>query len=49
MMELNSWYQELRNFESLDYRPISDEKCDIIFKRPSFIIKLDAGIIFSFF
>lgn len=47
-MSLNSWLNELSNFETLDYRPIEDKKCDIVFDEPTFIMKLDAGIIFFY-
>jgi protein O-GlcNAc transferase len=40
---LQSWFAELGNFQEFDYRPIKDDKCDVIIEGPTFLIKLDAG------
>jgi protein O-GlcNAc transferase len=40
---LQSWFAELGSFEQFDYKPIKDNKCDIVIKEPTFLIKLDAG------
>ncbi|XP_014671955.1 PREDICTED: EGF domain-specific O-linked N-acetylglucosamine transferase-like [Priapulus caudatus] len=41
---LQSWYAELEMYTSLDYLPIQDGRCDIVIDKPTFIVKLDAGV-----
>ena len=40
---LQSWFAELGYFEELDYKPIKENKCDVVIKEPTYLIKLDAG------
>lgn len=47
MSALQSWGPELRNFVSLDERPIDEEHCDMIYERPTYIVKIDASKTFS--
>ena len=37
-------YGELARFTELDFRPIDDQNCDVIFDKPVIFMKLDAGI-----
>ncbi|XP_023241588.1 EGF domain-specific O-linked N-acetylglucosamine transferase-like [Centruroides sculpturatus] len=41
---LQSWFAELEHFTELPYRPIQDKKCDTVFTKPTFIMKLDAPV-----
>lgn len=41
---LQSWFAELEHFTELSYRPIEQKKCDTIFTKPTFIMKLDAPV-----
>ncbi|XP_041350090.1 EGF domain-specific O-linked N-acetylglucosamine transferase-like [Gigantopelta aegis] len=41
---LQSWFAELENYSSLDFHPIKDNKCDIVVEKPTYFIKLDAGV-----
>ncbi|XP_069142595.1 EGF domain-specific O-linked N-acetylglucosamine transferase-like isoform X1 [Argopecten irradians] len=41
---LQSWFAELEQYTSLPYRPIEDKKCDIVIDKPTYLIKLDAGV-----
>ncbi|XP_078596851.1 EGF domain-specific O-linked N-acetylglucosamine transferase-like [Branchiostoma floridae x Branchiostoma japonicum] len=41
---LQSWYAELEMFSSLPFRPILDDKCDIVLDKPTYLMKLDAGV-----
>uniref|UniRef100_A0A0K0FWK3 N6_Mtase domain-containing protein n=1 Tax=Strongyloides venezuelensis TaxID=75913 RepID=A0A0K0FWK3_STRVS len=41
---LQTWAQELENFDSYDNFKIDDNNCDVIFERPTIIIKLDASV-----
>ncbi|KAH9500584.1 hypothetical protein Btru_076977 [Bulinus truncatus] len=41
---LQSWYAELEHYTSLDFHPLESNHCDVIFKKPTFLIKLDAGV-----
>lgn|SRR6218665_379567 len=36
-------FAELQEYQSLDFRPIEDKKCDLILNKPTIFIKLDAG------
>lgn len=40
---LQSWAPELRNFVELDERPIDTDKCDLVYEKPVFIMKIDAS------
>ncbi|BFZ10952.1 hypothetical protein BsWGS_13992 [Bradybaena similaris] len=41
---LQSWFAELEHFASLNFFPSKGEGCDIVFDKPTYLIKLDAGI-----
>ncbi|XP_075039512.1 EGF domain-specific O-linked N-acetylglucosamine transferase [Mixophyes fleayi] len=41
---LQSWFAELRTYTSLGFRPIDDGHCDIIVEKPTYFMKLDAGV-----
>ncbi|GMS96359.1 hypothetical protein PENTCL1PPCAC_18534, partial [Pristionchus entomophagus] len=41
---LQSWGAELKHFESSSEFVVHDEHCDVIFERPTIVIKLDASI-----
>ncbi|XP_075705041.1 EGF domain-specific O-linked N-acetylglucosamine transferase-like isoform X1 [Rhinoderma darwinii] len=41
---LQSWFAELQTFGSLTFRPIEDGHCDVVVERPTYIMKLDAGV-----
>ncbi|XP_075704070.1 EGF domain-specific O-linked N-acetylglucosamine transferase-like isoform X2 [Rhinoderma darwinii] len=41
---LQSWFAELQTFGSLTFRPIEDGHCDAVVERPTYIMKLDAGV-----
>ncbi|CAH1265165.1 EOGT [Branchiostoma lanceolatum] len=42
---LMSWYAELENFTSLNFRPTAgNENCDVILDTPTYFMKLDLGI-----
>ncbi|XP_031566079.1 EGF domain-specific O-linked N-acetylglucosamine transferase-like [Actinia tenebrosa] len=41
---LQSWYAELEHYTSLPFKPIEDDKCDIVIEKPTLLIKLDAGV-----
>lgn len=40
---LQSWAPELRNFAELPDRPIDEEKCDLVYEKPVYIMKIDAS------
>ncbi|KAJ8301155.1 hypothetical protein KUTeg_020142 [Tegillarca granosa] len=40
----NDRYAELEHYTSLPFRPIEDNKCDIVIEKPTFLIKLDADV-----
>ncbi|XP_013181020.1 PREDICTED: EGF domain-specific O-linked N-acetylglucosamine transferase [Papilio xuthus] len=44
MSALQSWAPEMVNFIKTPYRPIFDEKCDIVIEKPTYIMKLDATV-----
>lgn len=41
---LQSWFAELQTYSSLTFRPIDDGHCDVIIEKPTYIMKLDAGV-----
>lgn len=41
---LQSWFAELQGYTQLNFRPIEDAKCDIVVEKPTYFMKLDAGI-----
>eukprot|EP00112_Aurelia_sp_Birch-Aquarium-sp1_P024077 Seg745.5 transcript_id=Seg745.5/GoldUCD/mRNA.D3Y31 product="EGF domain-specific O-linked N-acetylglucosamine transferase" protein_id=Seg745.5/GoldUCD/D3Y31 len=41
---LQSWYAELENYSYLKEKPIESGMCDVVLDKPTFFIKLDAGI-----
>lgn len=41
---LQSWFAELENYTPLAKRPSDDGSCDLVIDKPTFFIKLDAGI-----
>uniref|UniRef100_A0A8C5L3C4 EGF domain-specific O-linked N-acetylglucosamine transferase n=1 Tax=Jaculus jaculus TaxID=51337 RepID=A0A8C5L3C4_JACJA len=41
---LQSWFAELQSYTQLNFRPIEDAKCDIVIKKPTYFMKLDAGV-----
>ncbi|XP_077869398.1 EGF domain-specific O-linked N-acetylglucosamine transferase-like [Saccoglossus kowalevskii] len=42
--ELQSWYAELNSFTSFDFQIPNTKDCDIIINKPTYFMKLDAGI-----
>lgn len=40
---LQSWAPELRNFVSLSERPVEDKPCDLVFEKPTYIVKIDSS------
>lgn len=43
MSALQSWAPELRNFVQLNERPIDAKRCDIVYEKPTYIMKIDAS------
>ncbi|XP_027719893.1 EGF domain-specific O-linked N-acetylglucosamine transferase [Vombatus ursinus] len=41
---LQSWFAELQTYTELSFKPIEDGKCDIIIEKPTYFMKLDAGV-----
>ncbi|XP_014343462.1 EGF domain-specific O-linked N-acetylglucosamine transferase isoform X2 [Latimeria chalumnae] len=41
---LQSWFAELQTYFQLDFQPIEDGKCDLIIEKPTYFMKLDAGV-----
>ncbi|KAM5233614.1 EGF domain-specific O-linked N-acetylglucosamine transferase isoform 1-T1 [Hipposideros larvatus] len=41
---LQSWFAELQSYTQLNFRPIEDAKCDIVIDKPTYFMKLDAGV-----
>lgn len=41
---LQSWGPEIRNFKKLPYKPIVESHCDIVIDKPTYVLKIDAGI-----
>ncbi len=37
-------YAELKEFASLQFHPLKSKKCDVIFDKPTIVMKLDAGM-----
>ncbi|XP_012511222.1 PREDICTED: EGF domain-specific O-linked N-acetylglucosamine transferase [Propithecus coquereli] len=42
--ELNHLFAELQSYTQLNFRPIEDAKCDIVIEKPTYFMKLDAGV-----
>lgn len=42
MSALQSWAPELRNFVQMNERPIDANRCDVVYEKPTFIMKIDA-------
>ncbi|KAK7499958.1 hypothetical protein BaRGS_00008806, partial [Batillaria attramentaria] len=38
---LQSWAAEMEHYTSLPFRPIADQKCDVVISEPAYLIKLD--------
>lgn len=47
MSALQSWAPEIRNFVELNERPIEADKCDLVYEKPVFIMKIDASKVSS--
>uniref|UniRef100_A0A2K5XTB3 EGF domain-specific O-linked N-acetylglucosamine transferase n=1 Tax=Mandrillus leucophaeus TaxID=9568 RepID=A0A2K5XTB3_MANLE len=41
---LQSWFAELQSYTQLNFTPIEDAKCDIVIEKPTYFMKLDAGV-----
>ncbi|KAG8510581.1 EGF domain-specific O-linked N-acetylglucosamine transferase [Galemys pyrenaicus] len=41
---LQSWFAELQSYTQLNFRPIEDTKCDMVIDKPTYFMKLDAGV-----
>ncbi|KAK3769696.1 hypothetical protein RRG08_004947 [Elysia crispata] len=41
---LQSWFAEIQHFSSLEFYPSKDENCDMVFNKPTYLMKLDAGV-----
>ncbi|XP_043835478.1 EGF domain-specific O-linked N-acetylglucosamine transferase isoform X2 [Dromiciops gliroides] len=41
---LQSWFAELQTYTELSFKPIEDGKCDVIIEKPTYFMKLDAGV-----
>ncbi|XP_055884177.1 EGF domain-specific O-linked N-acetylglucosamine transferase-like isoform X1 [Biomphalaria glabrata] len=41
---LQSWYAELEHYTSLEFYPLDSKHCDLILDKPTYLIKLDAGV-----
>ncbi|KAK6473982.1 EGF domain-specific O-linked N-acetylglucosamine transferase-like isoform X1 [Huso huso] len=41
---LQSWFAELQTYSELNFHPMDDGKCDLIIEKPTFFMKLDAGV-----
>lgn len=44
MSALQSWAPEIRNFVELTERPIDTNKCDLVYEKPVYIMKIDASM-----
>lgn len=44
MSALQSWAPEIRNFVEFDERPIDENKCDLVYEKPVYIMKIDASM-----
>uniref|UniRef100_A0A5G2R2G1 EGF domain-specific O-linked N-acetylglucosamine transferase n=1 Tax=Sus scrofa TaxID=9823 RepID=A0A5G2R2G1_PIG len=38
------WFAELQSYTQLNFRPIEDAACDIVIEKPTYFMKLDAGV-----
>lgn len=47
MGALQSWGAEIQNFVELNERPIDENKCDLVYEKPVYILKIDASKIDS--
>lgn len=43
-MELSSWLNELEDFTSLSFQPSQSKHCDVVVKKPTIFMKLDAVV-----
>ncbi|XP_007893393.2 EGF domain-specific O-linked N-acetylglucosamine transferase isoform X1 [Callorhinchus milii] len=41
---LQSWFAELQTYSELNFQPIEDGNCDLIIEKPTYFMKLDAGV-----
>lgn len=41
---LQSWFAELQSYTELNFRPVEDAQCDIVIEKPTYFMKLDAGV-----
>ncbi|XP_008063227.1 EGF domain-specific O-linked N-acetylglucosamine transferase isoform X3 [Carlito syrichta] len=41
---LQSWFAELQSYTELNFRPIEGAECDIVIEKPTYFMKLDAGV-----
>uniref|UniRef100_A0A8C5R4T0 EGF domain-specific O-linked N-acetylglucosamine transferase n=1 Tax=Leptobrachium leishanense TaxID=445787 RepID=A0A8C5R4T0_9ANUR len=41
---LQSWFAELQTYSSLSFKPLEEGQCDIVIEKPTFFMKLDAGV-----
>ncbi|XP_029456924.1 EGF domain-specific O-linked N-acetylglucosamine transferase [Rhinatrema bivittatum] len=41
---LQSWFAELQTYTALNFRPLEDGKCDLTIEKPTYFMKLDAGV-----
>uniref|UniRef100_A0A8D0H8C2 EGF domain-specific O-linked N-acetylglucosamine transferase n=1 Tax=Sphenodon punctatus TaxID=8508 RepID=A0A8D0H8C2_SPHPU len=41
---LQSWFAELQTYTALSFRPIEDGQCDLVIEKPTYFMKLDAGV-----
>ncbi|MEE6502537.1 hypothetical protein FKM82_004546 [Ascaphus truei] len=41
---LQSWFAELQQYSPLSFKPIEDGQCDLIIDKPTYFLKLDAGV-----
>jgi len=40
---ISTRFAELEYFTELPFKPLEDDKCDVVIDRPTILIKLDAG------
>ncbi|XP_032064387.1 EGF domain-specific O-linked N-acetylglucosamine transferase [Thamnophis elegans] len=41
---LQSWFAELQTYTEMSSRPLEDGSCDVIVEKPTYFMKLDAGV-----
>ncbi|XP_051873757.1 EGF domain-specific O-linked N-acetylglucosamine transferase isoform X2 [Pristis pectinata] len=41
---LQSWFAELQTYSQLNFQPMEDGNCDLIIEKPTYFMKLDAGV-----